>query len=282
VIPPFFGRDLLAGRPAHVQTLVDGTLPYRAQVVKGYIVALNASVSEELARAWHAGAGAGEAEPPSRGLVTLEVRYLYNEAARSAWSFGPKLLMMILFMSAPFLTALGVVREKETGSIYNVFSSTVRRGEFLVGKLAPYAGIALINAVVLWLMATMLLGAPFKGNPLFLAGATFLYVLSSTGIGLLVSLIVDTQVSSMFATAVLTMIPAQLYSGALIPLESMSASGRAVARALPAVYYHEVVVGAFLKGVGLTVLWPEILVLAGYAVGLWTVSLLLFSKRPRA
>ena len=214
--------------------------------------------------------------------MTLQVRYLYNEAVLSKWSFGPKLLMMILFMSAPFLTALGVVREKETGSVYNIFSSTVRRGEFLAGKLAPYAGIALINALILWLMGTLLLGAPFKGSPTFLVAATLLYVLCSTGIGLLVSLVVDTQVASMFATAVLTMIPAQLYSGALIPLDAMSTGGRLFAHALPALYYHQVVVGVFLKGVGLAVLWPEVLILTGYAAALWVAALALFSKRPRA
>lgn len=278
VIPAHFERDILAGQSVHVQTLIDGSLPYRAQVVKGYITMIDAAASADLAASWLSRAGATAAGSP----VRLEARYLYNQGALSAWSFGPKLLMMILFMCSPFLTALGVVREKESGAVYNIFSSTVSRGEFLLGKLAPYAAIALVNGAVLWLMATQLLGAPFKGSLVFLTAATVLYVLASTGIGLLVSLLVRTQVASMFVTAVVTMIPAQLYSGALIPLASMNAAGRGVARSLPALHYHEIVVGVFLKGVGLAELWPRVLLLAGYSVALWIAALALFTKRPRA
>lgn len=284
VIPEHFGRDLLAGRPARVQTLIDGSLPYRALVVKGYAVAIDAAMSAELAAAQLERARGLAPAAAERSLrpVRLEVRYLYNQSARSAWSLGPKLLMMILFMSSPFLTALGVVREKETGAIYNVYASTVSRSEFLIGKLTPYAVISLANALVLWAMATTLFGAPFKGDPLLLAAATLLYVLCCTGIGLLVSVLVRTQTAAMLATAILTMIPAQLYSGAIIPMESLSPSGQLVTRALPAIYYHDVVVGTFLKGAGPGVLWPRLVVLGAYAVALRVAGLVLFHKRPRA
>jgi len=190
--------------------------------------------------------------------------------------------MVIMMLSPPFLTALGVVREKESGSIYNIYASTVKRGEFLLGKLIPYVAISTMNLFILWLMATKLYGAPFKGQIIFFALSSILYVVCTTGIGLVASLFVRTQIAAIIVTIILTMIPAVLYSGCLIPIPSLSGQAQTIAHMLPAMYYTNIVMGSFLKGVGLKSLWPNVLILAGYATILFTIGFSLFSKRPRS
>lgn len=195
IIPEHFQKDLLNGRPVHVQTLIDGTFPFRAQTTKGYVTAISAAMSRELLAGYLSRTRGISNERAQRIVqpVKLEVRYLYNQSVKSIWSIAPKLIMVIMMLSPPFLTALGVVREKESGSIYNIYASTVRRGEFLLGKLLPYVALSTMNMFILWLMATKLYGAPFKGQISFFIPASILYVIYTTGIGLVASLFVRTQ-----------------------------------------------------------------------------------------
>lgn len=284
IIPPNFQRNLRAGRAAHVQILIDGTIPSRTQTTKGYIAAINSDFSLQLL-AQHLSRLRGlpleEARQRLRP-VGLEVRYLYNQSIKSVWSLAPKLVMLVLLFVPPLLTAVGVVREKESGSIYNIYASTVGRGEFLIGKLTPYVAISTINVVVLSLLATQVFGAPFKGDALFFFLASVLFVICTTGIGLLVSLMVRTQLAATVVTVIVTMVPALEYSGFLIPVESMTAEGQIEAHLFPAIYFTDIVVGSFLKGVGMGSLWPSLLVLATYSAVLFAAGLLLFNKRPRA
>lgn len=180
IVPEQFQERLEAGRPVDVQTLIDGVFPLRADIIKGYIIAINSAVNESLLMdhlARSRGISRQEAQRLSR-RITLDVRYLYNEEVRSAWSTVPALVMFALMVSSPLLTALGVVREKETGSIYNIYSATVSRLEFLVGKLTPYVMISASNIVLLWLIAVSLFAVPFKGSLLFFLAASLLFVLT--------------------------------------------------------------------------------------------------------
>ncbi|WP_029919713.1 ABC transporter permease [Nevskia soli] len=281
LIPEHFGQRLQSGRAAEVQTLIDGTFPFRAQTAKGYVTAINAAFSLGVLADYLAQARGLSPADAQRALQTLrvEVRYLYNQSVKSVWSIAPKLLMAIMMMSPPFLTALGIVREKESGSIFNIYASTVSRGEFLIGKLLPYLAISSLNVLVLWALACFLFGAPFKGDPLFFFAAAVLYVGCTTGIGLLVSAAVRTQVAAMMGTMILTVVPAVLYSGILIPIPSLSAAASVIAHLLPGMYFADIVTGSFLKGVGLAELWPQVLALATYAAALYVAGYLLFRKR---
>ncbi len=283
IIPEYFEKNLLSGRPAQVQTLIDGTFPFRAQTTKGYIIAINSAVSAALLTEYLSRL---RGIPHSQALqivqpVRLEVRYLYNQSVKSIWSLAPKLLMVILMISPPFLTALGIVREKESGSIYNIYSSTLSRGEFLIGKLAPYVGISILNAIILWTLAVWLYQVPFKGPLLFFFPATIMYVICTTGIGLVVSVLVSTQTAAMIVTAIFTIVPAVLYSGILVPISSLTQAAQVIAHALPAMYYTNIALGCFLKGVGLSALWFELLILTLYAAALFTIGYLMFNKRPK-
>jgi len=284
VIGQGFGRELAADRPAHVQTLLDGTFPYRTQVTKGYITAINTALTRELLAAYMVRT---KGLSPARAAqyvdpVRLEVRYLYNQGLKSSWGVASKLIMALLLMCPPFLTALGVVREKESGSIYNIYASNATRAEFLIGKLNPYFCIAFINAMVLWAMACFIFGAPFKGSVTAFLASTVLYVLCSTGIGLLISVLVKSQIAAMIVTAVVTAMPSMLYSGLLTPVSSMNLSARAVAAVFPAMYYGRIIEFCFLKGLGWGHVWGDMLILAGYTAGLFLVGYAMFHKRVAA
>jgi ABC-2 type transport system permease protein/ribosome-dependent ATPase len=283
VIPERFEERLLAGRPVTVQTLLDGTFPLHADTTKGYVIAVNRSFTQEL-RTDFLARTRGLAPTEARRLaepVSLETRYLYNEEVRSTWSMVPALIMFSLMVASPLLTALGVVREKETGSIYNIFSSTASKTEFFIGKLAPYLAISAINVALLWAIAVWHFRVPFKGSVTVFFAASWLFVLCSTGIGLVVSLLVRTQMAALIITIIIAMVPTLLFSGFLVPVSSLSPGAQVQAHLFPAMYYTDVVRGSFLKGLDLNAMWTDLLALAGLAVALWLVAYGLFTKRPK-
>ena len=284
IVPERFQEQLVAGEAVAVQTLLDGTFPLHTDIAKGYVIAINQAFTEDRLM---------DFLRRSRGLtreqagvlvrpLSVEVRYLYNEEVRSTWSMVPALVMFTLMLASPLLTALGVVREKETGSIYNIYSSTVSRAEFLTGKLLPYILISLVNVCVLWLMAVGLFQVPFKGHFLLFFFASVLFVCCTTGIGLLISLLVQTQMAALIITMVVAMIPTILFSGLLVPVASLTRGAKVQAHLFPAMYFTNIVRGSFLKGVGVEVLWQDLLALALFAGGLGGLTYHLFTKRPKA
>ena len=283
IIPEQFERTLLAGRPAAVQVLLDGAFPDRTRVTKGYISAINAAASQDSVAEYLSQTQGRTLDDLKRLLTpfTLEVRYLYNQSVKSDWSIPPKLIMFILFFVPAFMTSLRVVREKEIGTIYNVYASPLTRMEFLVGKLAPYIAIALVNLVLLWLLVLWVFQVPFKGSFLLFLGAGALYVIGTTAVGMLVSVFVRTQMAAMVISLFITFVPALQYSGLEVPVASMGPDAQAVAHLMPAMHFTNVISGSFLKGVGIEVLWLDLLLLALYATALFTASYLLFHKRVR-
>ncbi len=283
VIPERFQARLQGDRPVAVQALIDGMFPFRAQTTKGYLAAINGQANRELLVDYLA---RSRGLTPERAMevvnpVRLEQRYLYNQAIKSDWSMASGLMMLVLMVSPAFLTALGVVREKESGSIYNIYASTVTRGEFILGKLIPYVGVSCFNILLLWLVATQLFGAPFKGDPLFFLIASLVYVICTAGVGLLVSILVSTQVAAVLLTMVISFIPSMLYSGLLVPVESMSTNAQIQASLFPPRYFLQIIWGSFLKGLGWQDLWPPVFILAVYAAMLWSIGFLAFHKRPK-
>lgn len=282
IIPPRFEEQLLSGQATSVQSLIDGVFPYRAEVAKGYVTAIIAnfntqSLAEYLAR--KRGISKGQAIAQVSPL-RLESRYLYNQALRSQWSISSGLMMLVLMVAPPFLTALGVVREKENGSIYNIYASTISRSEFILGKLLPYLLISCLNILILWWLVMRVFGTPFKGHPFFYYIASIIYVLCTSGVGLVVSLLVRTQVAAVMLTIVLSFVPAMLYSGLLVPVDSMGRETQIEAHLFPTLYYLRITWGSFLKGLGWTELWFDVAILLSYALILWGIGFLNFHKRP--
>jgi ABC-2 type transport system permease protein/ribosome-dependent ATPase len=283
VVPEQFERDLHAGRPTAIQTLLDGTFPHSATIVKAYVNALSNSTGID-AMANHLSAERGITHEDAVQRLQpfrVEVRYLYNESLKSDWSTPPVMIMFILFMLPAFMTSIRVVREKERGSIYNIYAASVSRAEYLVGKLTPYVVIFVCNGLILWAVGITLFGAPFRGSlPLFLVGTT-LFVIASTCIGAVVALLVQTQMAAMVISMFVTLIPASEYSGWTVPVSSMRADGQAIAHLAGAMHYTRITEGTFLKGVGLRVLWPDLLILTVYATAWFAACYVLFHKRVR-
>ena len=283
VIDQDFERNLTSGRDASVQSLVDGSFPATRvpRTLEAYIDAIDAGATAELQSTWlsrRAGVS------PERALailhpVKLDVRYVYNSELRSIWSVAPSLIMFVLVFVAPMLMALGVVREKETGSIYNMYASTVTRGEFLIGKLAPNVLIGVVNGALLWLLSAVYFGAPFKGSFACFAVGTLLYLVCTTSLGLLLSLLVRTQQTALMITSIGATLIGFQYSGFFNPVQSLSGVAWVLAHAFPPMYYLDVVEGTFLKGMGFAGLWRDQTILAAFGASYIGLSYGLFRKR---
>lgn len=286
VIPERFRERVLHGEKAEVQTLIDGsfTTTRAPRVVEGYVEAINAAANTEL-QVGYLAARLGMSHDRALAVlrpVELDVRYLYDPELRSDWSVAPSLITFVLIFAAPMLMSLSVVREKEMGSIFNVYASTLRRSEFLAGKLLPNVAISSINAAILWLLAVFHFGAPFKGSLACFALGTLLYVLATTAFGLVVSLLVRTQQAALIIVGVLASILGFQYSGMFTPISSLSGVPSVIAHSFPPMYYLEIVQGTFLKGLGVRGLWSAVLPLSGFAAGYVVLAHTLFHKRTNS
>ena len=253
-IPPGFGADLLHGRTADIGAWIDGAMPQRAETIKGYVQGMHQLWLAQQARER---LGLSVAQP-----VGLETRFRYNPDVRSLPAMVPVVIPLMLMMLPAMLTALAVVREKEIGSIINLYVTPVSRAEFLLGKQIPYIGLALVNFVAMCLLAVTVFGVPIKGSLPTLALAATVFCVASTGLGLLASAMTRSQIAAMFFTMIATLIPAVQFSGLLDPVSSLEGPGRLVGQTYPAAYMFTISRGVFNKALGFQDLWPSIWPLA--------------------
>ncbi len=242
-IPPGFGRDLARGGPAQIGAWIDGAMPQRGETVRGYVQGMHALWLEGRASRLPAGASA-------RPLVTIETRYRYNPDVKSLVAIVPAVIPLLLMLIPSMLTALSVVREKELGSIVNFYVTPVTRLEFLLGKQLPYVALAMLNFVLLTLLAVTLFGVPLKGSFAALGLATLPYVGAATAMGLLISAFMRSQIAAIFGTAVLTILPATQFSGMLDPVSSLEGIGALIGHVYPTTHYLIVARGTFSKALG--------------------------------
>ena len=191
----------------------------------------------------------------------------------------PSVITLLLIVIPAMLTAVGVVREKENGSIANFRSTPVSGIEFLIGKQIPYVAIAFVSFLSLVVLAQILFGVGVKGSALALGLGGFVYVVASTGFGLLVSTFTRTQVAALFATVVITLVPAINFSGLLVPVSSLSGGARLFGLSFPAAWFEQISVGTFTKALGFAQLWQDHLVVAGFAVAFMTAAVLAMRKQ---
>ena len=280
-IGPDFARDIHRGGVAAVQFIVDGTFTAPARTLRGYVEAINAAAAAEIRASALARISGRPAERTLAMIepLRLQVRYLYNEEVRSIWTIAPSLLMLILLMVPPLLLAVSVVREKETGAIYNVRCSTLTRAEFMLGKLLPSLLVSSANAVLLWAVAVYYFGVPFKGSAWLLVLGSALYLLGTSALGLLISLLVHSQQAAIIIATISASIVAIQFSGLFAPVEAMSGVNHWLARVLPASHYREIVIGSFLKRSGFEVLLADFIWIAGFAIVMLLLCHALFRKR---
>ncbi len=271
-IPPDFGRDLTRDRQPEVGVWLDGSMPFRAETTRGYVQGIAQSyLADEELRA------TGKQTPLSP--VTIEPRFRYNQAFKSVNAMVPNVIMLMLVLIPAIMTALGVVKEKETGSITNFQSTPVTRIEFLLGKQLPYAVIAFLSFITLVIFARFVFDVPVKGSLFALSVGSLAYVLATTGFGLLISSFVSSQVAAIFATAIISIVPAVNFSGLLVPVSSLSGGARLMGLAFPSSWYQQVSVGAFTKALGFAELWTDIVVIV--LIGLVYIGLAMLALRKQ-
>ncbi|ADJ63341.1 ribosome-associated ATPase/putative transporter RbbA [Herbaspirillum seropedicae] len=272
-IPPGFARDIARGHTVEVGAWVDGAMPTRAETVRGYVQGMH--------QLWLADMATHRLGQSLAMPARIETRYRYNPDVKSLPAMVPAIIPLLLMMIPAMLTALSVVREKELGSILNLYVTPVSRTEFLLGKQLPYLLLGMLNFAMLTLLAVTVFGVPVKGSLLTLTLAALVFVICSTGFGLLASTFTNSQIAALFVTMIGTIIPCVQFAGLLNPVSSLEGMGALIGQVYPATHFLTISRGVFSKALALDDLassfWP-LVVAAPVILGL---SVLLLKKQER-
>ena len=273
-IPSGFGRDLARGLKPEVGFYVDGSMPFNATNIRGYIGSLITAYTKD--RIAESGLPVSLKAPAG-----IEPRFMYNQDFDSINAIAPGVMMLVLMMIPAMMSAVGVVREREIGSIANFYASPAAVAQYLIGKQLPYIAVGMVNFAAMMLMIIYLFGVPLKGSFTGLAVGTLLMVSASTALGLLISCFVRSQLAAIFATAIITMIPAQTYSGFLYPLSTMEGGALIIGKTFPSSWYYTVSVGSFTKGLHTADLLHEYAAIAAFAATSLILACVLLKKQEK-
>lgn len=271
IIPPDYARQLKRGHSAQVQVLVDASDPTASQAAIGaaQLVGQRTNIALVAART---GADLARQLP-----VDVRVRPLYNPALRSAVFIVPGIIGMILSNILIIITAMSIVRERETGTLEQLIVTPLAKWEIMLGKIAPYVLVGYVQMTTVLLAGHLVFHVPVRGPLPALYAATFLFIVANLGLGLFISTLGRNQ-AQVTQTAFLFLLPNVLLSGFMFPREAMPPAARLVGNLLPLTYYLQLIRGIVLKGNGLTQLWPQALALAGFAVAFFAFATRRFSK----
>jgi len=239
-IPPNFARDIRRGNPVEIATWFDGAMPQRAGTVKGYIQGIHQQWLIETAKQ-RFGQDLGKA------LVTIETRFRYNPDVKSLPAMVPAIIPMLLLMIPAILTALSVSREKEMGSIINLYVTPITRVEFMLGKQLPYIVLAMVNFFLLVFLAVTLFGVSIKGSLLALTLASLFFVFYATALGLFASIFTRSQIAALFFATMGTALPTIKFAGMIDPVSSLDGFGKIIGNINPTTYYITICRGVFNK-----------------------------------
>lgn len=272
IIPPNFGRDLLNGRTPDVGVWFDGAVTFQAETSRGYVQGVVAKYLSVLSETENAGAATAMS-------ATIETRFRYNQAFLSIYAISPGVLMLLMYMFSTMLTALGVVREKELGSITNLYASPASKLEFLIGKQLPYIAIALVSFASLVTLMFVALQVPITGNFLTLLTGSLLFAIAATALGLVISTLVSTQLAAIFGSAIIVMIPTLNFSGMLYPVSTLVGGGWLIGHVFPALYFQQITSGVFNKGLGFVSLYQSFAWIVFFCVIFWFFATLMLKKQ---
>ncbi|MEQ9491329.1 MAG: ribosome-associated ATPase/putative transporter RbbA [Alphaproteobacteria bacterium] len=274
VIPPDFGRDLLAQRNPEIAIWLDGSNTVRAETARGYANGAFLSFLREFSFS-------ETGISPVYDLADIEPRFRYNQAFISAHAIPPGVLTMMLIMIPTMLTALGVVREKEMGSITNVYTAPTRRVEFLLGKQLPYIAVALVSFLTLTALMFVVFGLRIEGSVAALIAGAVLYTTAATGFGLVVSTFVSSQIAAVFASAIIVIIPTVNFSGMMYPVATLDGASQVIGKSFPAYYFQRISAGVYNKGLGFGDLYWDHIALAGFGLLFLIIATLLLRRQER-
>ncbi len=276
VIPKGFGRDLLAGETSHVGVIVDGADASSANISMGYISQIVGSYSRKiLAEYSHRGSGSAQSVP----TILPEPRIWFNPELKSANYMVPGVVAMVLMVITMTLTALGIVKEREIGTLEQLMVTPIRPYELILGKLIPFIFIGFIDVVVVLAVARFWFGVPLVGNLWLLFGLCAIFILTTLGLGLFISTIARTQQQAMLIAQFFFLMPFIFLSGFAFPIHNMPEPIQYVTYLIPLRYFLEIIRGVFLKGSTLGHLWPQALALGLFGAGILTLSVARFQKK---
>ena len=271
-IPPGFARDLKRGVPVEIGAWIDGAMPQRAETVRGYMALLH--------QGWQVDLNNQTSDAPAKpSPARVETRFRYNPDVTSLPAMVPAVIPILLLLIPGMLTALSVVREKELGSIINFYVTPVTRTEFLLGKQLPYVVLGMLNYLLMVGLAITLFGVPLKGSFLTLSWAALIYVVISTGMGLVASTFTRSQIAALFFTMIGTMIPAVSFAGLMNPVSSLEGAGRFIGEIYPATHMLIISRGVFSKALGFVDLQAEFLAMLWAVPVVLGLSILLLRKQ---
>jgi len=246
-------------------------MPFRAETIRGYLQGMHQLYLTDPAVKTTAPAASSPAD--------IEVRFKYNQDFDSIYAMVPANMCLLLALFPAILMALAIVREKELGSITNLYVTPVSRIEFLLGKQLPYIAVAMTNFALLLVMALFVFQVPLKGSfPTLLLGA-LIYVTTTTAYGMLISAFTRTQIAALFGTAILTVVPATQFSGMMTPVSSLAGGAQIIGRGFPMTYFVPISVGTFTKGLVFSDLAPNLAALAVFIPVLILLNILLLRKQ---
>ncbi len=273
VIPPNFGKNLTKGYTEEIAVWIDGSFPFRAETIHGYVQGLHISYLQSFYK-------------ENFGIditsdTNIILRYRYNQDFKSIYSIVPAVIPMLLIFIPAILMALSVVREKELGSITNFYATPVTKLEFLFGKQLPYVVVSMISFIILVGFAIVAFGVPLKGSFITLSLAALLYIICTTGIGLLMSSFAQTQIAALAGTAIFTLLPTVQFAGLKDPVSSLEGIGRFIGDFFPVTYFINISRGVFSKNVSFSELHLEFFALFAAAIVITMLSLLVLKKQEK-
>lgn len=272
-IPPSFSRDLHRGASPEVLAQVDGANPFRGETIAQYVQGVQNRLIIDPAN--------GLKARPSKFSPRFQERYMYNPTFESIYSIVPSVPALLLILIPAILMTVSIVREKELGSIINFYVTPTGRLEYLVGKQLPYVAIGMINFFILVALALLVFGVPIKGSFLILSLCTLLYVIVTTGIGMVTSTFTSTQVAAVFVTAILTIQPTIQFAGLLQPVSTLVGSARVMGSIWPTTYYMHASLGAYTKELGLDLMLTDMIYLLGCIPVLLAISTFALNKQEK-
>ena len=273
-IPPRFGKDLRRGAGPEVLAQVDGAMTFRGDTVAQYVQGVHGTLLRDPATGLRT---AGR----QKYTTDIEERFMYNATFESVYSIVPSVPALLLLLIPAILMTVSIVREKELGSIINFYVTPTRRLEYLLGKQLPYVAIAMMNFVILTALALIVFRVPIKGSFLMLTLCTLLYVVATTGIGMVTSTFTGSQVAAVFVTAILTIVPTIQFSGLLQPVSTLQGNAALIGSIWPASYYMHSSLGAYTKGLGPRLMISDIVFLACCIPLLFAISVAGLRKQEK-
>jgi len=272
IIPHGFARDIRSGDHAEVQILLDGTDSTAAMVGQSYAEMIVKRFSAEIAAGGAVGAIAG-------GLVSPVARVWYNPALESRNFIVPGVLALLMMVMTTLLTSLAIVKEREVGTLEQLIVTPLRSFEIMLGKIIPFALIGMVDVCLVVFVVTVVFGIPVQGSVPLLFGLAGIFLLTTLGLGMLISTISHTQQQAMITAVFFVMLPMIFLSGFVFPIENMPPPIQYLTYILPLRYFFVIIRGLFLKGVGLSHLWDEAVILLVFGLVIFLVSALRFRGR---